>query len=75
MEHELSTLPKHMSSPPFFSGVHVTRSLVLCVCFVVIFVLFSLVCPSIYGFPNSSLNPYIFLFNGLPVHIVEFTDI
>jgi hypothetical protein len=27
-------LPEHLSSPPVFSGVHVTRSLVLYVCFV-----------------------------------------
>jgi hypothetical protein len=27
-------LPEHMSSPPIFSGVRVTRSLVLYVCFV-----------------------------------------
>ena len=27
-------LPEHPSSPPVFSGVRVTRSLVLCVCFV-----------------------------------------
>jgi hypothetical protein len=32
MEQELLTLPKHLSSPPIFSGVRVTRSLVLCVC-------------------------------------------
>ena len=32
-KHELRTLLKHMSSPPVFSGVRVTRSLVLCVCF------------------------------------------
>jgi hypothetical protein len=31
---ELLTLPEHLSSPPVFSGVRVTRSLVLCVCFV-----------------------------------------
>ena len=31
---QLFTLPEHMSSPLVFSGVHVTRSLVLCVCFV-----------------------------------------
>ena len=30
----LLTLPEHLSSPPLFSGVRVTRSLVLCVCFV-----------------------------------------
>ena len=33
MEQELPTLPQH-SSPPVFSGFRVTRSLVLCVCFV-----------------------------------------
>ena len=33
-EHELLTLPENMNSPPVFSGVCVTRSLVLCVCFV-----------------------------------------
>jgi hypothetical protein len=31
---ELATLPEHLSSPPVFSGARVTRSLVLCVCFV-----------------------------------------
>jgi hypothetical protein len=30
----LLTLPEHLSSPPDFSWVHVTRSSVLCVCFV-----------------------------------------
>ena len=30
----MSTLPGNLSSPPGFSGVRVTRSLVLCVCFV-----------------------------------------
>ena len=34
VEHELFILPEHLSSPPVFSGVRVTRSLVLCVCFV-----------------------------------------
>jgi hypothetical protein len=57
MEQELLTLPEHMSSPLFFSGVRVTRSLVLCVMFVdrcFSFCPFSfghcVVCPSIYGF-------------------------
>jgi len=31
---ELLTLSEYLSSPPVFSGVRVTRSLVLCVCFV-----------------------------------------
>jgi hypothetical protein len=34
VEHELLTLPKHLSSPPVFSGFRVTRSLVFHVCFV-----------------------------------------
>ena len=52
------TVPEHMSKPTVFSRVHVTRSLVLCVCFVDHCLLFRLssfgncvVCPSsIYGF-------------------------
>ena len=32
VEQELLTLPEHLSSPPVFSGVRVTRSLVLYVC-------------------------------------------
>ena len=58
VEQELFTLPKHLGSPPVFSGVRVTRSLVLYVCFVdrcVSFCPFSFghcfVCiSSIYGF-------------------------
>jgi hypothetical protein len=34
VEQELLTLPEHLSSPQVFSGVRVTRSLVLYVCFV-----------------------------------------
>ena len=34
VEQELSTVQEHMSSPPMLSGVRVTRSLVICVCFV-----------------------------------------
>ena len=30
VEQELLTLPEHMRSPPVFSGVRITRSLVLC---------------------------------------------
>jgi hypothetical protein len=33
LEQDLLTLPKHMSLPPVFTGVRVTRSLVLYVCF------------------------------------------
>jgi hypothetical protein len=34
VEQELLTLPEHLSSPPVFTRVRVTRSLVLYVCFV-----------------------------------------
>ena len=34
VEQELLTLPENLSSPPVFSEVCVTRSLVLCVCIV-----------------------------------------
>jgi len=34
VEQELLTPLEHLTSPPVISGVHVTRSLVLCVCFV-----------------------------------------
>ena len=58
MEQELFTLPEHLSSPPGFSGVRVTRSLVWYACFVdrcLSFCTFSfghcVVCSSsIYGF-------------------------
>jgi len=58
VKQELHTLPEHPSSPPVFSGVRVTRSLVLYVCFVdrcLSFCTFSfghyVVCSSsIYGF-------------------------
>jgi hypothetical protein len=58
VERDLPTLPEHLSSPPNFSRVRVTRSLVLCVCFVYRSLSFStlpsghcVVCSfSIYGF-------------------------
>jgi hypothetical protein len=58
VEQELLTFPEHLSSPPIFSGVCATRSLVLYVCFVgrcLSFCTFSfghcVVCSSsIYGF-------------------------
>jgi hypothetical protein len=58
VEEELITLPEHLSSPPIFSGVHATWSLVLYICFVdrcLSFCTFSfgycVVCSSsIYGF-------------------------
>ena len=34
VEQERLTLPEHLSSPPVFSGVRLSRSLVLYVCFV-----------------------------------------
>ena len=43
---ELITLPKHTSSLPVVSGARVTRSLVLCVCFVIRCLSF---CPFTFG--------------------------
>jgi hypothetical protein len=40
VEQELLTLPKHLSSPQVFNGVRVPRSLVLCVCFVLLYFFF-----------------------------------
>ena len=34
VEQELLTIPEHLSSPPIFSGVRLTRYLIWCVCFV-----------------------------------------
>ena len=57
VDQELLTLPEHLSSPSVFSEFHVTRSLVLFVCFVdrcLSFCTFSfghcVFCSSIYGF-------------------------
>ena len=56
IKQELPILPEHLSSPPVFSGVRVTRSLVLCVCFVdsffvlLYFFFWPLCSSSIYGF-------------------------
>jgi len=57
VEQELLTLPQHLDSTSVFSGVRVTGSLFLCVCFIdrcLSFCTFSfgqcVVCSSIYGF-------------------------
>ena len=68
MWNELLTLPDHLSSPPVFSGVRITRSLVLCACFLnrrlsfffwplcrLSFDLRILITPL--GSSNSSINP------------------
>ena len=45
VEQDMPTLPDHPSSPPIFSGVHIARSLVLCVVFCKsLFVLLSFFC-------------------------------
>ena len=74
VEQELLILPEHLSSPPVFSEVHVTRSLVLYVCFVdrcLSFYIFSfghcVVCfSSTYGFwlPLWYLQTLLRLFRG-----------
>ena len=60
MEKQLLTLPEHMSSPPVFRGVRVTRTLVLYVCFVDVvcpFVLFLLaIVLSVFRFTDSDYS-------------------
>jgi hypothetical protein len=62
VEQELATLPDRLSSLPVFSGVRVTRSLVLCVCFVDRCLLF---CPFSFGhrvfFPSLSSRFWLLL--------------
>ena len=61
---ELLTLPKHLNSPTVFSGVHVPRSLVLCVMFSrSLFVLLSffflpLCCQSFFDLPIL-ISPFV----------------
>ena len=52
------SLPEHLSSPPGVSGVRVTRSLVLCVCFVDVspFVLFLFVLSVVLRFTDSDFS-------------------
>jgi hypothetical protein len=58
VDQELLTLPEHLSSPPVFSGVRVTRSFALYVCFVdryCSFVLFRLAIVLLHNHPLSNL--------------------
>jgi hypothetical protein len=57
VEQELLTLPEQLHLPSVFSGVRVTRSLVLCVCFVDCCLSF-IFCPSIYGLSHTVVNLY-----------------
>ena len=70
VEQELPTLPEHLSSPPVFSGVRVTRSLVLCVCFVdrcfvlLYFFFWPLCCPfffDIWYLQSLVISPWMYL--------------
>jgi hypothetical protein len=71
VEQELLTLPEHLSSPPVFSGVCVTRSLVLCVYFVdrcLSFFFWSLCCLFFFDIqilitPLVSSNSFYFISN------------
>ena len=81
VEQELLTLPEHLSYYAF-SGVRVTRSLVLCACFVdrcLSFCPFSfghcVVCPSIYGFwlPLWYLRPVANHWQTLSHNVVSST--
>ena len=80
VEQELPTLLEHPSSSTVFSGVRVTRSLVLCVCFVcrcLFFCTFSsghcVICPSIYGFwlPLSCLQFLLIVLIRLGLGVIK----
>jgi hypothetical protein len=63
VEQELHTRPEHLSSPPVFSGVRVTRSLVLYVCFVVVVVVWEFYVRLTYwGFFCRSLFVLLYFF-------------
>ena len=62
VEQELHTRPEHLSSPPVFSGVRVTRSLVLYVCFVVVVVWEFYVRLTYWGFFCRSLFVLLYFF-------------
>jgi hypothetical protein len=56
MKQEHITTPEHLSTTPVFSGVHVTRSLVLCICFVnrcLSFFLLAIVLSGLHRFTHS----------------------
>ena len=77
MEQELFTFPEHLSSPPVFSGVRVTRSLVLCVMFCrSLFVFFSffflpLCCLSFFDLRNL-ITPLVSSISASPFSVAGF---
>jgi hypothetical protein len=62
VEQELLTLPEHLRSPPVFSGVRITRSLVLCL------FIFRIIIPfiqhSLYSRSQITLAGYILVIYG-----------
>jgi len=50
---ELSTHPEHLTSPPNFSAVCVTRSFVLCVCLLFVLFLLAIVFSVLLRFTDS----------------------
>jgi hypothetical protein len=85
VEQELPILPEHRSSPPVFSGVRVTWSLVLCMfcrsLFVLLYFLFWQLC-CLFFFDihilitplvssNSSWTPYPWYFEPLPIEYLS----
>ena len=81
VEQELLILPKHLSSPPVCSGVRVTRSLVLCVCFVdcclsfVLFllaiVLYVLLRYTDSGYPFGIFKLFLYIFVYIHQHLTS----
>ena len=76
VKQELLTLPQHLNSQPVFSGVHVTRSLVLCRSLFVLlyFFLFGLrSTDSDYPFGILKLFLNVILFSIYLKHLYDYT--
>ena len=66
LELELPTLPEHLSLSPVFSGVRVTRSIVLCVCFV------DVVCPFVFFSLGDCVVCFSFIYGlWLPLWYIQ----
>jgi hypothetical protein len=68
VEQELLTIPYHLSSPPAFSGVRVTRSLVLYVCFVHFFLL-AIVLSVLLRYADSDYLPLVSSNSSITIYI------
>ena len=70
VDQELLTLPEHLSSPPVFSGVHVTRSLVCMFCrslFVLLAIVLSVLLRYTVSSNSSTTMRFVRLYLGVDI--------